>query len=472
MQGAARLRPYVNMNAEVLSGALNRLFVFFARLAMATAVACLFSHAAEEPVTAQAMTLAREATRAADAKDPRTYLARMEQAVALRPDYPRMLVNLAAAQVANERFDDAIATLNRLAALGVNSPVDKSEDFAPLRGRKEFDDVVKKLADNLQPHGDGKIAFTLRGVTGLIEGIAWREKTDEFYFGDVNGRAVWVWSHNKESKNPGEGTLRRLTPEGDALFGVFGLAIDEDHGTLWAATSAVPAMHGFAADMDGTAALAEIDLNSGEVRRTIPVVRAKGDQQSHVLGDLTLGPDGTIYLPDSGAPVVWQLPPGGKALEPFAESPEFMSAQGAVVLPGGTALVVSDYPSGLLRVDVRTRAVHRLVPPPDAALGGLDGLVLAPNGDILAIQNGTRPNRVLRIALEGDAQGIASVTVLESGHLQMAEPSLACLGEGGNLFFIGNAGWSRFENTDAAPTEPRSIPIYRTKIGGAEAKKQ
>src|SRR4051812_31722640 len=87
--------------------------------------------------TAQAMQLAREGTKAADEKDYATYLAKMEAAVALRPDFPRMLVNLAAAQVAADRPDDALATLERLANLGFSSPVEKSDDFAALRPRKE-----------------------------------------------------------------------------------------------------------------------------------------------------------------------------------------------------------------------------------------------------------------------------------------------------------------------------------------------
>ena len=83
--------------------------------------------------------------------------------------------------------------------------------FAALRPRKEFQAVVKKLAANLYPKGSGEVAFTLRDVTGLIEGIAWREKTGEFYFGDVNGRAVWVRGK--------DGSLRRFTPEGRASRG-------------------------------------------------------------------------------------------------------------------------------------------------------------------------------------------------------------------------------------------------------------
>lgn len=410
---------------------------------------------AQPSTAAQAMQLAREAAAAAEAGDHPTYLAKMEAAVALRPDFPRMLVNLAAAQVANDRPDEALATLERLVAFGLASPVEKSEEFAPLRSRREFQAVVKKLAANAHPKGAGDVAFTLRAVTGLIEGIAWREATNQFYFGDVNGRAVWVRS--------ADGVLKQLTPAGDDLLGVFGLVLDEGAGTLWAATAAVPAMRGFTPEQDGTAALAEIDLASGAIRRTIPIERPAGDQYSHVLGDLALAADGCVFATDSGGPQLWRLPPGGGVLELVVESSEFPSLQGIVVLPEGVA-VVADHANGLLRVDLASRRVERLQPPPNTTLIGLDGLTLVGEGRIIAIQNGLRPARVLRIDFEGAAEAVTAVTVLESGHVTMAAPSLGCIGAGGDYYFIGNAGWTRFEHTDGAPSSPRSVPIFRIKL--------
>ncbi len=401
------------------------------------------------------MQLAREGAAAAEARDYATYLAKMEAAVALRPDFPRMLVNLAAAQVAAERPDEALATLERLAELGVSSPIEKSEDFAALRQRKEFPVIVKKLAANLHRQGTAEIAFVLRDVPGLIEGIAWREKTGEFYFGDVNGRAVWLRAK--------EGALRRFTPEGDELLGVFGLAIDEASGTLWAATAAVPAMRGFTPDQDGTAALAEIDLETGALRRMIPVGRSPGDQYSHVLGDLALAPDGSVFVTDSGGPILWRLAPGGGPLEAFVENAEFLSLQGIVILPGGVALL-ADHANGLLRVNLENRTVRRLGSPPGTTVIGLDGLALAPDGGLLAIQNGLRPNRVLRIDLDGTAENIEGVRVLESGQIMMAAPSLGCIATGGDFFYIGNAGWTQFENTGAQPVTPHPVPIFRTKL--------
>jgi sugar lactone lactonase YvrE len=418
--------------------------------------AVVLGWAAEQPDAARAIALARQAADAAEAKDYPAYLAKMEAAAALRPDYPRILVNLAAAQAANDRPEDAIATLGRLAALGAHSPVDKSDEFAALRGRKDFKDVVARLAGNMEPKGAHEIAFTLTDMTGLIEGIAWREKTGAFYFGDVHNRAVWLRTPDKK--------VQRFGTDDDALLGVFGLAVDEERGALWAATSAVPAMRGYTQDQDGAAGVAEFDLERGTLRRVVRV-RPTGDHQTHVLGDLALAPDGGVLLPDSGAPVLWRLAPGAQELEAFVESPEFMSLQGVVVAPDGGTIFLADHANGLLRVDVASRAVRRLDQPPDTTLIGLDGLVRAPNGDLIAIQNGLRPNRVLRLVLDAAGESVIGVTVLESAHLNMPAPSLGCIATDGNLFFIGNAGWSRFDDPTAGPTAPRPVPIFMTKLG-------
>ncbi len=424
--------------------------------------------AADPASASRALELANEAAVATAASDHPTALAKLEEAAALRGDLPRVLVALAAAQVATEKPDDALATLEKLAALGFASPVERSENFAALKERKEFKDVVKKLAANNLPQGKGELAFALRDVTGLFEGIAWRATTGDFYFADVNGRAVWIRSA-KEAK---ENKPRRFTPEGDALLGVFGLAVDEAHGALWAATSAVPAMRGYTADQEGSAALAEIDLATGETRRVIPLVRPAGAAQPHLLGDLALDADGNVYLTDSGAPIVWRLQKGGTALEVFVQSSDFGRLQGIAVASDRGALFVSDHLSGLFRIDLGSAAVTRVETPAGASLVGIDGLALAPDGALIGIQNALRPNRVVRMGLDERGETIAGLSVLESAHLQMAAPSLGCFGPGGDFHFIGNAGWSRFDGTEGAPTPPRTLPIFKTKIAPPPGKKK
>jgi hypothetical protein len=116
----------------------------------------------------------------------------------------------------------------------------------------------------------------------------------------------------------------------------------------------------------------------------------------------------------------------------------------------------------VLRVDPTGGAVRRLDLPPDTTLVGIESLVAAPDGTLLAIQAGTNPCRVLRIETDAAASQVLRVEVLESGHPTMAAPSSGCLATGGAFFFIGNPGWNRFSAGDGGPAAGRPVAIFRT----------
>lgn len=411
--------------------------------------------AADTSIAVRATQAARDARAAIEAKDFSAAVTNLEGAVELRPDMPQLRLDLAEAQVGAGQLDEAIATLKGYATLGFHTAVEKAEAFAPLRARKDFEQVTKEIGANAQTKGRGEMAFTLRDVTGLIEGIAWREKTDQFFFSDVHHRAIWTRDK--------DGALKRFTPEGDELLGVFGLAIDEANGVLWAATSAVPAMRGYTPEMIGQGAIAEIDLDSGAIRRAISLPHTAGSEAPHVLGDIALAADGSVIATDSGMPIVWRLPPGGNALQRFGDSSEVFNLQGVAALPSG-AVALADQINGLLRMDLPRGNIARLEPPAGTSLIAIKGLAVAPDGKLLALQTDLRPNRVLSIELDPSGDSIVGVTVLESGHIAMGAPSLGCIGPEGDFYFIGNAGWSRFADGDAQPTPPRQVPIFRTKL--------
>lgn len=417
---------------------------------------------AEVPAISQALRLAGEGVAAAGREDAATYLSKMEEAVELRPDVPRLLSHLAAAQAANEQPEQAVATLGRIAALGLTLPVEKMDEFAALKPRPDFKEVLKKFTAAERPVGRGLPAFTLPDVTGLLAGIAWRAKTGEFYLGDVHHRAVWVRN--------AAGKLRRLTPEGDDLLGVFGLALDEAGGTLWAATAAVPAMRGYEPGQKGAGALAEIDLGTGAVRRTLPLPPPPRGEALSQLGDILLAPDGTVYLPDGGEPILWHLRPGGAALEPAVESHEFTSLQGMAITPTGV-VVLSDRINGLLRLELASGAVQRIAPPAGTTLIGIAGIAAGVGNSVFAIQNDVRPIRVLRVIFDPSVETVRSVTVLESAHHTLSAPKLGAIGPDGEFYFAGNGGWTRFDSDSAAPTPPRPVLIFKTGGKVSPAKK-
>ncbi|HWB95761.1 MAG TPA: tetratricopeptide repeat protein, partial [Bryobacteraceae bacterium] len=114
--------------------------LFHLALLLATAAVAL-----AEPGVLTARRLAREGLAAHAAGNEREYLAKLTAAVAAAPDYPRLLVNLAEAQVANGQMEEAVATLGKLADLGTHSPVADNANLAALRGRDDFKAVVKRI---------------------------------------------------------------------------------------------------------------------------------------------------------------------------------------------------------------------------------------------------------------------------------------------------------------------------------------
>lgn len=392
----------------------------------------------------------RQGLRAFAEQQPAVFLDRMSAAVALRPDHPRLLYHLAIAQSVNGQAEAAVTTLGRLADLGVYLPAAEDADFAALRGREDFAAVLTQLESNLQPVGTGEIAFSVPGMSGLIEGVAWRERTGEFFFGDVHERCVWV--------RKADGTVERFTAAGEErLLGIFGLVVDEARGRLWAAMSIVPETRALENASNGVG-LAALDLATGAVRRLYP--RADPDDKEHVFGDLALAGDGTIYVTDSVAPIIWRLAPGGEALERWLEHDEFLSLQGIALTVDGRGLFVSAYGNGLLHVDRTTQQVRRLLAPANTTLLGCDGLIRTDAGNLIAIQNGVRPARVVRLTVDPTNSVVSELAVLAAGLAPMLDVALGCLA-GDELIVIADAGWNRHGPQATVATGPRPVPVMK-----------
>lgn len=423
-------------------------------LGAGVALAAILSAFAATPGPA-ARRYAREASAALAGHDSPAALALIEKAAALRPDHPPYLEALARLEAMNQRPLDAIATLDRLARMGVYLGVEADRNFAPLRDSPDFREVSRRLRANRDPLGRGQVYFELPAMTGIIEGIAYRRATGDFFFGDVRRRCVWL-------RRP-DGSVRQFPPADARLLGVFGLAVDESRGSLWAATTAVAEMEGYRPADRNRAALVEFALADGRVRHAVAL---PSDGAGHVLGDLAVAADGTVYATDSLAPVVWCLPPGSSQLQRWLESEEFASLQGIAVTPDGKALLVSDYGNGLFVIDRATRAIRLLTCPPDTTLSGIDGLALVSDGSVVAVQNGTEPRRVVRLWIDPVMRSVARLDVLERGHHAMDDPTLGRLVDE-RFVFVGSSGWDRFASGGSAgAATPRSVPIFVTPLSG------
>ena len=252
------------------------------------------------------------------------------------------------------------------------------------------------------------------------------------------------------------GALTPFGPEG--LQGVFGIAADPGLGVLWAASSPTP----HDTETDRPAELLKLDLRTGEVLHRYP-----GPGGEHAFGDVAVGPDGTVFVADGGTRALLVLRPDAAQLETLVTLPERGSPQGMAVSADGRVLVFSNYGTGLHRIDLsegwdrRDFTAETLTPipaPEGAELRGVDGLVR--HGDqILAIQNGTRTHRVLRLTLATDWAAVTAVTALVEG---LEEPTTGFV-EDGALVFVSRSQWTDFDR-EGQPTSEAPPPAVVSRL--------
>jgi hypothetical protein len=390
-----------------------------------------------------------KATRDYQAKSYEAYLEDINEALRYFPNHPILLFRQAAAYSLTGKPLKALLPLRQTAAMGLVFNIWQDPDFRALQKRPEMQHILDAYARNAQPLKGSRPVFSYPGKALLIEGVAFDPKDNRFYLGSV--RRGEILRLDRTGKG---GPLSR--PE-DGLWGVMGLKVDPARRRLWAAVSAVPQLAGFKAEDAGRAGLACYDLKTGRLLKKYVL---PGKPETHLLGDLTVDGQGTVLATDSQSPLIYSLDPSADAPEVFLKYDPFQSLQGIDLTPDGKTIYVADYSVGLYAVDRATRTVRYLEAPRGTALIGIDGLYYY-QGSLIAVQNGLKPNRVLRVFLSRDGSRIGSVAALEANEPTMTEPTLGCV-VGDLFYFNANAQWDLVDDKGrAAPSDKWKDPVIR-----------
>lgn len=299
---------------------------------------------------------------------------------------------------------------------------------------------------NLRAYGATLPAAEVPADFKLVEGIAYDPATRRLFVGTViEGRLAYLE----------KGAWHEI-PVGFPRSGLFGMAIDAKRRLLWIGTGAVAET---GVRSDPLAGLIAIDLDGLKV---VQRVRVPSDKPG-VVGDVTVGPDRTVYASNSESGAIHRYRPGGAGMADLVPPGLFKNPQGMALSRDGRNLYVADYHSGLWIVRLRDGRVTPIAIDRPAMLDGIDGLVKLPGSNtLLATQNGTAPRRILRLTLSPDGTRVARIQPLQVLPAEAHDPTLATL-VGGNLWFVGDGQWERYgpggKPRDATP--PRPTPLLR-----------
>ena len=134
-----------------------------------------------------------------------------------------------------------------------------------------------------------------------------------------------------------------------------------------------------------------------------------------------------------------------------------------VATPDGKRLIVADYSSGLHVLDLASGAIAPMPVPADASLIGTDGLV-RDGGDLIAFQNGTNPQRVVRLRLDAAMTRVEHWTVLAANLPNLEEPTSGVV-VGDDLVFVARSQWTDFKDDGSLRrTPPGPAVIARLKL--------
>ena len=220
------------------------------------------------------------------------------------------------------------------------------------------------------------------------------------------------------------------------LCSVLGIAIDEARGRVWAVNSDLGASaKPSAAGAKKLAAVGVYDLSTGEPLLYVDLAPlAPGP---HLLNGIALDADGSAYVTDSFAPVIYKVRADGEATV-FAKSERFEGAginlNGVVVHPDGYLLVVKksdgqlfkvplDHPEALSGVAVSTRFV------------GGDGLLLVDDRSLVIVANKTPDAATNAVFALSTDDGFASARV--DGRIDLGDvyPTTA-VQRGGGVYVV------------------------------------
>ena len=337
----------------------------------------------------------------------------------------------------------AALAARQLATIGGSLTEASQALVAPLIAPDLAAELGPRFAANALPLTASTVETNAPADHHLIEGIAWDAAGNRLFVGSVVDRQLLVR----------EGGNWRAVPLPAEVGGIFGMAIDTRRRLLWLTSNVVDQVPHPETAFRGLLAL---DLAS------LRVVRRLALPADAMPGDVATGPDGSVYASSRGE--VYSARPGTDHMEPLFGNSRMTSAQGVVVSADGARIYAADYDRGLGVYDVANRRLYRLQAPEPAMLDGIDGLV-GYHGDLIAIQNGTRPTRIIRIRLAPGGLAIADITVLERNNPEWGEPTLGTIA-GDRLLYIGDGQWDRYGPggtvTGEGPTRPtpiRALPL-------------
>ena len=360
---------------------------------------------------------------------------------------PHSLLESARAEVHADDLTSAAHKVQQFVRMGQSSELlQTSEEFAPLRNTPTFAEIAKSMLQNRTPISLASTAFQLSDPALLAEDLDYDPGTKRFFITSVREKKIVT--------TDATGAIHEFAKAPDD-WPMEAIKIDRVRAVVWATEVAMQGFV-FAPKSDwGRSAVLRYDLKTGKLLQ-----RMEGPKGGD-LGDMTLTPTGDAVVSDGEGGGIYRVLAQGDHLDRL-DSGDFISPQTPAIHPDGKQVFVPDYARGIGLLNLATREIRWLPTEGRFALDGIDGLYFN-HGTLLAVQNGTSPERVVAFLLNSTMTTIASETIFERSTNTLGDPTHGVIVDH-DFYYIANSGWDAIDDQGNLKPDAKLSPARIMRV--------
>jgi hypothetical protein len=387
---------------------------------------------AEEPPTADS--LLKQANAALAAEDWGAMATALDAAQTLVPYSLHVMRFRILAHAQLGEISEALAIAGKAADRGLALSLEGHKGFDALREQPGFRPISDKMTANLKPIGAARTVLRIEKDDLLPESAAFIGvgQRQYYYVGTIRQGGVYA----------GKSLYAKTTG------GVYGVKIVDR--LIWTVENTRPP-YAASAEKGDVSGFFAYDLGTGEQSCAAPL-----DVESAVLGALEATPIGLVAS-DSQTPRLFVIEGCDSAPRVLSEDPRFVNLQGVAYDPERQRLFVADYLAGIFSVDLASGDVTLLANDADAHLGAIDGLSYY-KGDLIGIQNGTLPQRIVRLRLNPEGEAVVKLEVLQQALPDWNEPTNGVI-VADDLVYVATSNWPAYASNGAEVEGAERKPV-------------
>ena len=380
---------------------------------------------AAQPTAIERLQTIRENLRKAHAeKNAADYLRNAVTMYDFLNGSPNSILQLTVAQLFAGKEYDAVQSFSQFVRMGQsNEVVFRSKQFDGLRAAQRYPTLHAEMVANTASASIATKVFGLSDTDLLPEDIDYDAATKLFYITSVLKKEIIAVDM------VGNARVFASAPDRWPMMAV---KIDAQRHLLWATEVALDGLSWSPSEDWGRSAILLYDLKTGKL-----LSRIEGPAQA-ALGDMALTTQGDPVLSDGDRGGVYRVRRETQHIERL-DAGDFISPQTPSMLPDGERMLVPDYVRGVGILNLKTKQVSWIPTEGRYALSGIDGLYLL-GRTLIAIQNGTSPERVVRFELDRSFYKVESESIIERGTPTLGDPTHGVV-VAGSFYYIANSGW-------------------------------